>query len=76
MEPVLVSTLLFIPGGHTEVISIRFYLSDHHGLWDIDTNRVYLDQSLWNQWKDCKNDQCLQKKFFNGLRQISNSLLS
>ena len=75
MEPVLLSTLLFIPNGQTEVISIRFYLSDHPGLWDVDTNKVYLNQSLWNQWKDCKNDQYLQKNFFKGLHRVSNSLL-
>ena len=75
MAPVLVSTFMFIPQGESEVLKIRFFLSDHKGLWNIDTNDVYIDQQLWNQWKDCKNNQSLQRAFFDGLSKISNALL-
>ncbi len=75
MEPILVSTTLLIPEGQTEVVSIRFYLSGHSGIWDIDTNSVYFNYQLWSEWKDCKNDQHLQKKFFDNLRRVSKSML-
>jgi hypothetical protein len=75
MEPVLMSTLLFVPKGHTAVISIRFYLSDHPGLWDTDTNSVYLNEQLWSLWRSFRNDQPSQKKFFDRLVKISSTAL-
>ncbi len=75
MQPVLLSTFMFIPNGQTDLITIRFYLSDHPGIWDVDTNNVYLTQQLWNEWRNCKNDQHLQKLFFNRLNRVSNALL-
>lgn len=75
MEPVLLSTLMFVPNGQTEIITLKFYLSDHPGLWDIDTNNIYLDQQLWNEWRACKHDQHLQRIFFIRLNKVSNALL-
>ena len=71
MEPILMSTLLFVPNGQTTVMTIRFYLCDRPGVWDVESNKVYLDQQLWSQWKDCRKDQRLQKKFFDKLRKVS-----
>ncbi len=65
------STLMFIPRGEVTIVSIRFYLSDYNGIWDTDANNVYVDQQLWNQWRDCRKDQGLQRKFFDRLKKVS-----
>lgn len=75
MAPVLMSTLFFVPKGQTTVMSIRFYLSEHKGLWDTDNNNVYLDEQLWSSWRNCKNDQQQQKKFFDRLVKVSSTAL-
>ena len=67
MNAVLLSTFMFIPRGETEVIKIRFYLSSYTGIWNVDNNNVYVDQSLWNHWRDCMNHPQLQKWFFDEL---------
>ena len=76
MQPVLLSTFMFIPNGQADVIRISFYLSDHAGLWDIDRNHVYVNHAVWSQWRDCRNNQPAQKKFFDSLRRVSNTLLT
>ncbi len=75
MNGVLLSTFMFIPRGETEVIKLKFYLSDISGVWNVDNNHIYLNQALYSRWRDCMNHPPQQKKFFDQLRKISNDLI-
>ena len=72
-------TIIFIPKGQSETITVTIHhkpeLNDqqHAGIWNIDTNEVWLSTLLWNQFP--VNDQKLQGKIFAGLLRVSNQLL-
>ncbi|OQP59580.1 hypothetical protein A3860_36940 [Niastella vici] len=72
-------TIIFIPKGHTETITVTVHhkpelnSAEHAGIWDIDTNEVWLSTHLWNQFP--ANDQKQQGKVFASLHKVSRSLL-
>jgi hypothetical protein len=73
-------TIIFIPKGETEPISVVVHhkpeLNDteHAGIWNIDTNDVWLSTGLWNQFP--ANDQKQQAKVFAQLHKVSNNLIA
>jgi len=73
-------TIIFIPKGQTETVTVTIHhkpeLNDggHAGLWNIDTNEVWLSTTLWNQFP--VNDQKQQGKVFAGLHKISNEFIT
>jgi len=72
-------TIIFIPKGGTDPITVVIHhkpeLNDqeHAGIWNIDTNEVWLSTPLWNQFP--VNDQKQQGKVFAGLHKVSNMLI-
>lgn len=72
-------TIIFIPKGETEPITVVIHhvpeMNDgpYPGVWNIDTNEVFLSTYLWNQFP--ANDQKLQGKIFAGLHKVSGRLL-
>jgi hypothetical protein len=68
-------TIIFIPRGETETVTVTVHhkpeLNDgeHAGIWNIDTNEVFLSTPLWNQFP--VNDQKQQGKVFAGLHKVS-----
>jgi hypothetical protein len=78
-NPIMRRTIIFIPKGHTEPITVIVHHKPelngavHAGVWNIDTNDVFLSTQLWNQFP--VNDQRQQGKVFAGLHKMSNQLL-
>jgi hypothetical protein len=72
-------TIIFIPKGQNETVTVTIFhkpeLNDqeHAGIWNIDTNEVWLSTALWNQFP--ANDQQQQGKVFAKLHKVSNFLL-
>ncbi|HEX6430181.1 MAG TPA: hypothetical protein VF008_20965 [Niastella sp.] len=72
-------TIIFIPKGEPETITVVVHhkpeLNDaeHAGIWNIDTNEVFLSTPLWNQFPS--NDQKQQGKVFAMLHKVSNTLI-
>jgi hypothetical protein len=72
-------TIIFIPKGLTEPVTVVIHHKpelnghEHAGIWNIDTNEVWLSTPLWNQFP--ANDQKQQGKMFAQLHKVSNSLL-
>ncbi len=48
--------------------------TEHAGIWNIDTNDVWLSTVLWNQFPP--NDQKQQAKVFAQLHKMSNNLIA
>jgi hypothetical protein len=72
-------TIIFIPKGQTEPVTVVIHHipelngGQHAGIWNIDTNEVWLSTSLWNQFP--VNDQKGQGKVFAGLHRVSSQLI-
>jgi hypothetical protein len=72
-------TIIFIPKGQSDPVTVTIHhkpeLNDgqYAGIWNIDTNEVWLSTPLWNQFP--ANDQKLQGKIFAGLHKVSSTLL-
>ena len=68
-------TIIFIPRGETETVTVIVHHKpelnggEHTGIWNIDTNEVFLSTPLWNQFP--VNDQKQQGKVFAGLHKVS-----
>lgn len=73
-------TIIFIPKGQTEPITVTIHLKpelndgEHAGVWNIDSNEVFLSTQLWNQFP--VNDQKQQGKVFAMLHKVSRTLIS
>ncbi len=68
---------MFIPKGEIEVLKVEIYTSPTittKGLWNLDNNKVILSDKLYNEYRSCET-QNEQRKFFAGLKQVSNQLL-
>lgn len=69
-------TIIFIPKGLTEPVTVTILHKpelnggEHEGLWNIDTNEVWLSTPLWNLFP--VNDQKGQGKVFAMLKRVSN----
>jgi hypothetical protein len=72
-------TIIFIPKGLNEPVTVTIHHKpemndgEHAGIWNIDTNEVWLSTPLWNQFP--VNDQKGQGKVFAQLKRVSNELL-
>jgi hypothetical protein len=72
-------TIIFIPKGAIEPVSVvvnhkpALNEGEHAGIWNIDTNEVFLNTDLWNQFS--VNDQEQQGRVFGKLLRVSGSLL-
>ena len=72
-------TIIFIPKGETETITVVIHHkpelngTEHEGIWNVDTNEVFLSTDLWNQFP--VNDQKQQGKVFARLHRVSNRLI-
>ena len=72
-------TIIFIPKGQTEPVTVTIMHkpelngAQHAGIWNIDTNEVWLSTPLWNQFP--ANDQKLQGKVFAELHRVSSMLI-
>lgn len=68
-------TIIFIPKGEAEPVTVTIHHKpelngeQHAGIWNIDTNEVFLSTQLWNQFP--VNDQKQQGKIFAMLHKIS-----
>ena len=72
-------TIIFIPKGEAEPVTVvvnhkpELNDTEHAGVWNIDTNEVFLSTPLWNQFP--VNDQKQQGKVFAGLHKVSSTLI-
>jgi len=72
-------TIIFIPKGQAEPVTVvvnhkpELNDTEHAGVWNIDTNEVFLSTPLWNQFP--VNDQKQQGKVFAGLHKVSSTLI-
>jgi hypothetical protein len=72
-------TIIFIPKGETETVTVTIEHkpelngAEYAGIWNIDTNEVWLSTQLWNQFP--VNDQKQQGKVFAGLHKVSRVLI-
>jgi hypothetical protein len=72
-------TIIFIPKGTTELVTVtimhkpKLNGGQHAGIWNIDTNVVWLSTPLWNQFPI--NDQKGQGKVFAELHRVSREFL-
>ncbi len=71
-------TILFIPKGEKDVVSIQIFVlneeGDTTGYWNIDENKVLLSPSHYADFRKCQT-QAAQKKFFNQLIKVSDRLI-
>ncbi|MCS3797005.1 hypothetical protein [Niastella sp. OAS944] len=73
-------TIIFIPKGFNEPVTVivnhkpELNGGEHAGIWNIDTNEVFLSTDLWNQFP--VNDQKQQGKVFAQLHKVSRDLLA
>jgi hypothetical protein len=78
-QQIMRRTIIFIPKGETEPIVVVVHHkpelneTEHAGIWNIDTNDVWLSTVLWNQFP--ANDQKQQAKVFAQLHKMSNQLI-
>ncbi len=71
------NTIMFIPKGEKEVITIRIFTSDTidgPGLWNVESNDVLISNELYREFKSCKS-QKEQGSFFSNLLKVSSSQL-
>jgi hypothetical protein len=72
-------TIIFIPKGQTDTVTVTIHHKpelnggQHAGIWNIDTNEVWLSTPLWNQFP--ANDQKGQGQVFASLLRVSNTLI-
>jgi hypothetical protein len=77
--PSMRRTIIFIPKGSTEPVTViinhkpALNGGEHAGIWNIDTNEVFLSTELWNRFP--ANDQKQQGKVFAELHKVSNGLI-
>ena len=67
--------IIFIPPGETEPVSVSIQHQPDlqvPGIWNVVTNEVFLGTELWNQFP--KNDQPAQRRIFDQLIRVDNSL--
>jgi hypothetical protein len=60
------------PGESIEIRIERLYAldgSEYHGLWNTDTNDVFLCSSAYNEFNSIQS-QAEKRKFFNGLTKV------
>ncbi len=72
------NTIMFIPKGETEVITIRIFTSDTmdgQGLWNVESNDVLISNELYSEFRSCKS-QKEQGSFFSNLLKVSSSQLT
>jgi hypothetical protein len=72
-------TIIFIPKGLIELVTVVIHHKpelnggQHAGIWNIDTNEVWLSTPLWNQFP--VNDQKGQGRVFAELHRGSSMLI-